>query len=85
MVTRSVTGREINAALRLRGLSQWDLAVKAGINPSSVSAALRGRENFGPEREERLIGAIMELGLLEPVAPTVGDAIFRIPVETTES
>jgi transcriptional regulator with XRE-family HTH domain len=76
MVTRSVTGREINAALRLRGLSQWDLAVKAGINPSSVSAALRGRENFGPEREERFARAVAELGLLEPVTPTPGEAVF---------
>jgi lambda repressor-like predicted transcriptional regulator len=82
METRRVTGREIAAALRMRGLTQWDLAVKAGINQASISAALRGHEALGPARQARLIAAIVELGLTGRVTPGEQEPTFDIPVES---
>ena len=57
------------------------IAVKAGINQASVSAALRGQENFGPDRIAKLTRAIVELGLMEPVTPGPNEPTFQIPVD----
>jgi transcriptional regulator with XRE-family HTH domain len=78
MITKRLTGREINAALRSRGLTQWDLAAAAGVDQSHVSAALRGHKALGPERRARLEAAIAELRLDEPVQPGPDDVVFTI-------
>ena len=57
--------------------------MKAGLQQTAISAALRGRERLGPERQARLIEAMEALGLAEPVIPDESEPVFEIPVRTT--
>lgn len=84
MVSRQLSLRGLRGALREHGLRQSDLARAVGVSLPTMSAALRGDIEIGPERKAQIERAIAQLRLYEPVAPGDDEVIFTVPVEATE-
>ncbi len=79
-----MTARQLNGALRERGLTQNDFARLTGIAQPTVSQILAGNLPLDPTRKARMEAAITELGLTEPVAPDPREPVFELPVRADE-
>jgi lambda repressor-like predicted transcriptional regulator len=78
MEVKTMTASQINAALRERGLSQWDLAIASGIRQQTLSAVLTGRSAPGPARTAAIEEAIVQLRLDEPAPINPREPVFTV-------
>jgi transcriptional regulator with XRE-family HTH domain len=81
---RTMTASQLLGALRARRLSQYDFAQAVGMKQASLSAALRGEYEPGPEGRERIGAAIAELKLYESPPANPHEPVFTVPVEADE-
>ena len=85
MLTKRMTGRQVNGALRERHLTHYDVARVTGLPQPRVGNLLAGDAPLSPERKALIEQAIIALRLAEPLPPDDREPIFEVPVgETSE-
>jgi predicted transcriptional regulator len=79
METTELTPRMLRERMAIKGVGVNDIASKADMPASTLSAILRGKEYCGEDRRQRLEHAIVELGLdKEPEPERNPPVVFRI-------
>lgn len=78
MAVKTMTGSQVSAALRERGMTQLELAHATGLSPSLINQTLRGYYRVTPERKALLEEAIAQLRLDEPVPINPHEPVFTV-------
>jgi ribosome-binding protein aMBF1 (putative translation factor) len=77
-----MTAAEVSREMRIRGLTQWELALKTGMSLPWVNKVLLGQIVPSPKRKKQMESALAELLAIEPPVdhPERDTVLFEVPV-----